>query len=108
MVFLLHLWAIPDHIEGKAVVVFPGDYTFEDPSGVVLFVGDFETKNEASSTGEDSSGQIVFTEASCEVGAPVEFTIDAVVDSEFGDREPVVVKGKFSGDVGEPPAGGYG
>ena len=86
-----HLWAIPEHIGGQAVVIFPGEYTFDNPSGVVLFVGDFETKNEASSTGEDSNGQIVFTKASCEVGSPVELTIDAVIDSEFGDGEPVVV-----------------
>jgi hypothetical protein len=98
------LWAVPEDIEGQAAVVFPGNYTFYDPSGVVLFVGDLETKNEASSKGEDSSGQIVFTQASCEVGAPIEFTIDAVVDSEFGDREPVTVTGTFRGVVGEPPA----
>ena len=99
------LWAIPEDVEGGAAVGFPGDYTFDDPSGVVLFVGDRETKNEASSKGEDSGGQIVFTKASCEVGAPVEFTIEAVVDSEFGDADPIGVAGTFRGVVGEPPAG---
>jgi hypothetical protein len=97
------LWAVPEHIEGKAVVLFPGSYTFYDPSGVVLFVGDLETKNEASSKGEDSSGQIVFTQASCEVGAPIEFTIDAVIDSEFSDGDLVTAKGTFRGVVEPPP-----
>ena len=97
------LWAIPEDVEGGAAVGFPGDYTFDDPSGVVLFVGDRETKNEASSKGEDSGGQIVFTKASCEVGAPVEFTIDAVVDSEFSDGDPLKVEGAFRGVVGPGP-----
>jgi hypothetical protein len=100
-----HLWAIPEHIESQAAVGFPGDYTFDDPSGVVLFVGDAETGNEASTNGDDSSGQIVFTKASCEVGDPVEFTVDAVVDSEFGDGDPVKVKGMYRGVVERSPEG---
>jgi hypothetical protein len=99
------LWAIPEHIEGRAAVGFPGNYTFDDPSGVVLFVGDAETRNEASTTGKDSSGQIVFAQASCDVGAPIEFTIDAVVDSEFSDGDLVTAKGTFRGVVGPPPEG---
>jgi hypothetical protein len=99
------LWAIPDDIAGGATVDFPGDYTFDDPNGVVLFVGDAETGNEASTTGEDSSGHVVFTKADCTFGSAVEFTIEAVVDSEFGDAEPISVKGTFRGVVGEPPVG---
>ena len=98
------LWAIPEDIASGAAVAFPGDYTFDDPSGVVLFVGDAETGNEASTTGEDSSGKVVFSQADCSVGSAVEFTIEAVVDSEFGDAEPITVKGTFRGIVGEPPA----
>jgi hypothetical protein len=98
------LWAIPEDIASGAAVSFPGDYTFDDPSGVVLFVGDAETGNEASTTGEDSSGKVVFSRADCSVGSAVEFTIEAVVDSEFGDSEPITVKGTFRGIVGEPPA----
>jgi hypothetical protein len=33
------------------------------------------------------------------------FTLDVVVGSEFGDREPIVGRGSFSGVVSEPPAG---
>ena len=101
-----HLWAIPDQIDGQVAVGFPGNYTYDDPSGVVVFVGDSKTKNESSSTGQDSSGQIVFAEASCEVGAPIEFTIDAVIDSEFSDGEVITAKGTFRGVV-EPPPEGY-
>jgi hypothetical protein len=100
-----HLWAIPAHIDDQAAVGFPGNYTFDDPSGVVLFVGDTETKNESSSNGDDSSGQIVFAQASCDVGAPIEFTIDAVIDSEFSDGDLVTAKGTFHGVVEPPPEG---
>jgi hypothetical protein len=99
------LWAIPEDVEGGAAVGFPGDYTFDDPSGVVLFVGDAQTQNEASTTGDDSSGQAAFSQADCKAGSTVEFTIDAIVDSEFSDGDPVKVKGTFRGVVQAPPEG---
>jgi hypothetical protein len=102
------LWAIPGDVQGRKPVGFPSEYTFERPRGVVLFVGDAETENEASTEGDDSGGQVVFSQAGCEVGAPIEFTIDALADSEFGDGDPVSVKGTFRGVVAEPPAGWYG
>jgi hypothetical protein len=97
------LWATPRDVTEGTPVRFPGDYTFDDPSGVVFFVGDAETGNEASTTGEDSSGKIVFSQFSCDVGSPIEFTIDAVVDSEFGDADPIAVTGTFRGVVGDAP-----
>ena len=102
------LWAIPADVAEGAAVAFPGDYTFEDPSGVVFFIGDAETGNEASSKGEDSSGHVAFSQVGCEVGSQIEFTIDAVVDSEFGDATSINVAGTFRGVVGEPPAGALG
>jgi hypothetical protein len=101
------LWAIPGDVEEGSAVGFPGDYTFDDPRGVVLFVGDAETENESSTEGEESRGQIAFSQASCDVGDPVEFTIDAVIDSEFFDGKPITARGTFHGVVGDPPAGWY-
>jgi hypothetical protein len=101
------LWAIPGDVQAGSAVRFPGDYTFDDPRGVVLFVGDTETENESSTEGEDSHGRIVFSHASCDVGDPVEFTIDAVIDSEFFDGKPITARGTFRGVVGDPPAGLY-
>jgi hypothetical protein len=37
----------------------------------------------------------------------VEFTIDAVIDSEFFDGKPITARGTFHGVVGDPPAGWY-
>ena len=100
-----HVWATPDDVGSGEPISFPLDPAWGDMRGAQIFVGDSETENEASTAGEDSTGQIVFTKASCDVGAPVEFNIDAVIDSEFFDGDPVEVKGKFSGVLGPAPEG---
>jgi hypothetical protein len=100
-----HVWAVPADVESGRPISFPLDPVWEDRRGAQVFVGDSETDNEASTAGEDSSGHIVFAHASCEVGAPIEFTVDAVIDSEFFDGDPVEVKGTFRGALERPPEG---
>jgi hypothetical protein len=101
-----YLWAVPNDAQAGRRVRFPVDFpAWNKPAGAKLFVGDWPTRNELSTQEEDSSGWISFAQAGCEPGNPVEFSIDAVVGSEFGDAEPVRVEGSFSGVVGEPPPG---
>jgi hypothetical protein len=99
------VWAIVEDVRGGKPVRFPNRFVWNKPRGAEIFVGDFPTENETSTKQEQSSGQIAFEEATCELDGRVEFTLDVVVGSEFGDREPIVGKGSFSGVVSEPPAG---
>lgn len=95
-----HLAAVRrDLVKGKAFR-FPHSFNFDEPSKAQLFIADRPTGNELNTDGEDSSGRIFFRRISCRPGRIVEFTIDAVVDSEFGDRKPMHVTGRFRGRVG--------
>lgn len=76
---------------------FPNAFVFDKPRGAELFVAD--APNEASTAGEDSSGSVTFARAGCRQGARVAFRIDAVLDSEFGNGDPVHVKGRFRAAV---------
>jgi hypothetical protein len=98
------VWAVAADIHPGAHFRFPLQSDYGDPRGVSVFVGDSVTGNELNSTGEDSSGGIAFFEGSCDKGAAVWFRVNAVIDSEFGDAEPVTMTGSFRGVVAEPPA----
>jgi hypothetical protein len=100
-----HVWAVPADVEEGRAISFPLPPAWDDERGAQIFVGDSVTENEASTSGEDSSGQIVFSQASCELGAPIEFTLDAVIDSEFFDGDPVEARGTFRGALEQPPEG---
>jgi hypothetical protein len=100
-----YVWAVPEDVEEGESISFPLPRAWDDERGVQIFVGDSVTENEASTSGEDSSGQISFSQASCEIGAPIEFTVDAVIDSEFFDGDPVRAEGTFRGVLEPPPAG---
>jgi hypothetical protein len=99
------VWAIVEDVGGGEPVHFPNEFVWNRPRGAELFVGDFLTRNEASTKQEGSSGHIVFTKATCELGGEVEFTLDASIGSEFSDRGPVFGSGTFKGVVSDPPAG---
>lgn len=94
-----HLGAVRrDLLRGKAFT-FPHSFVFDEPSGAELFVA-APPDIEASTDTERSRGRLFFTRISCRPGAIVAFRIDAVVGSEFGDGEPVTVRGRFRGRVG--------
>jgi hypothetical protein len=80
-------------------------FEYAHPSGAQLFVADTATGNELNSEGEDSQGRIRFAEGSCKIGAPVSFHLEGLIDSEFGDAQPIRVTGSFSSLVGEAPPG---
>jgi hypothetical protein len=87
-------------------VGFPVNFVWNRPTGAQVFAADDRGNgNEASTEQEDSSGSMRFEDASCQRGARVEFSIDAVLDSEFSDDTPITVRGQFRGTVGAPPAG---
>lgn len=95
-----HLGAVRrDLLNGRAFT-FPHSFVFDEPSNAELFIGDRATGNELSTEGEDSSGRVFFRRISCRPGHVVEFSIDAVVDSEFGDGDTMSVTGVFRGRVG--------
>jgi hypothetical protein len=99
------VWAVPADVQAGKPVSFPLNPAWDSHRGVHIFVGDSVTENEASTGGEDSSGRIVFSQASCHLAAPIEFTLDAVIDSEFFDGEPVRAHGTFRGVLERPPPG---
>jgi hypothetical protein len=93
-----HLGAVRrDLVRGRAFT-FPHSFVFDRPTKAELFVADGD--NEASTEGEDSSGRVFYRRISCRPGRIVEFSIDAVVDSEFSDGDPITVSGVFRGRVG--------
>jgi len=76
---------------------FPSTFIWDDPDSADLFVAD--PPNELSTDGDDSSGYIVFHQLPCENGSTVDFSIDAVLDSEYWNLPSVSVTGRFRGNT---------
>jgi hypothetical protein len=91
---------------GRRRFAFPNDFPSDRPHGALLFV--YDPPNEASSAGEDSSGAMRFTRATCRRGGVVAFRIRAVVDSELFDGPPIRVRGTWRGRVAAPPTFPHG
>jgi hypothetical protein len=99
-----HVIAVVSDLRRQPRVEFPVSFVWNRPTGAFVFVADDRGNgNEASSEQEESGGVIQFDEASCRRGAPVEFSVEGVLDSEFGDDTPIAVRGRFRGTVGAPP-----
>jgi hypothetical protein len=82
-------------------LLFPNFFIFDQPKDVSIFV--FDSPNELSTSEDESSGSIVFQQFDCGSGGEVEFTIDAVIGSEFSDGTPVHVTGTFRAPIGQSP-----
>ncbi len=78
---------------------FPNFFIWDQPKDVDIFVAD--APNELSTSQDDSSGSIVFQKLDCGSGGEVEFSIDAVIDSEFGDGPSMHVTGTFRAPIGQ-------
>lgn len=76
-------------------ISFPNDFIWNQPSGADLFISDAGRGNELSSQTEESTGWIRFTRAGCGEGEWVDFTIDAMIGSEFGDMGGIRVRGSL-------------
>jgi YVTN family beta-propeller protein len=83
---------------------FPRSVLADDPHGAELFVGVAgRPPIEASSSEEEASGSIAFSQLDCALGGMVEFRVKANLGSELFGGERVRVSGSFRGQVGEPP-----
>jgi hypothetical protein len=99
-----HGWelsAVRRNLKTGRPIEFPNDFVSTRPRGALLFV--FDAAIEASSAEEESSGSMVFSRVSCRFGGVVEFSIDAVLGSEFFNGKRVRVSGTFRGHVSRQP-----
>ena len=82
---------------------FPNTFIFDQPRNADLFL--FDPSNELSTQADGSSGSITFQQLNCATGnnGVVEFTINAVIGSEFGDGPSVTASGSLKASVGAPP-----
>jgi hypothetical protein len=80
---------------------FPNFFIFDQPKDVHIFVAD--PPNELSTSEDESSGSITFQKLGCGSGDEIQFTIDAVIGSEFSDGTPVSVTGTFRAPIGQAP-----
>jgi len=80
---------------------FPNTFTWNQPEGVLLFV--LDDPNELSTQEEESRGGIVFQKSSCGTGGEVQFSIDAVIGSEFSGGDSLKVSGTFYAPITGPP-----
>lgn len=81
---------------------FPNTFIWDEPEGVAIYL--FDPPNELAADTDESSGFVVFNRIPCQAGSIVDFTIDAVLGSEYGDMPTVAVRGRFIAPVtGAPP-----
>jgi hypothetical protein len=98
------LQAVVGDIEVRDTLRFPNYFVWDQPDSVHLFL--LDPPNELATNTEESDGFIVFHRLPCPSGTTVDFSIDAVMGSEYGDMSPVTVRGRFTAQVtGPPPAG---
>jgi len=113
-VFSLHVWfgspgepvgwelqGVVGDIEVGDTLRFPNSFIWNQPDGVLLFL--LDPPNELATNTEESDGFMVFHRLPCSSGSTVDFSIDAVMGSEFGDMPPVTVRGRFTAQVTGPP-----
>ena len=89
------LEAVLADVQADPDVRFPTSFVESDPEGAILFAYDAQTRNELSSSFEDSTGGVRFERASCAPVPEIAVTVDGTIDSEFGDREPARVEGSL-------------
>jgi len=115
-VFSLHVWfgspgdpvgwelqGVVGDIEIGDTLRFPNSFIWNQPDGVLLFL--LDPPNELATSMEESGGFMVFHRLPCSSGSTVDFSIDAVMGSEFGDMPPVTVRGRFTAQVTGVTAG---
>jgi hypothetical protein len=90
-----------DIVPGQPIE-FPNEFVSSRPRGAQLFVA--TPRIEASSAEEESSGSLVFSRASCQVGGLIQFSVRAVLGSELFGGTRVRVSGAYRGYVSETPS----
>lgn len=107
--YSLHVWyrslsssggwilnAVVADVELGDTLHFPNYYIWDHPDSVHMFL--LDPPNELATNTEESSGFIVFHSLPCPDGGTVDFTIDAVIGSEYGDMPSVTVRGRFTAE----------
>ncbi len=86
--------AVVADVKRRPVVRLPHSFTFDRPTGAQLFAT--AGGNELNSDTDPSRGRIRFQRVSCGKRLRIAFSVDGRVGSEFGDGEPLTVRGSFS------------
>jgi hypothetical protein len=82
---------------------FPNSFISDQPDSADIFL--IDPPNELSTQAEDASGFIVFHRVPCPNDGVVEFSIDAVLGSEYGGMPTVSMRGRFVAQTtGAPPS----
>lgn len=89
---------LADVVAGKPIR-FPTSIVDARPHGAVLFVAQRQPLIEASTNEEEASGSLSFSQASCQPGATVSFTVHALLGSELFEGRKVRADGSFTGTV---------
>jgi hypothetical protein len=88
------LSAVVADVKRRPVVRLPHSFVFDHPTGAQFFATD--RSNELNSDTDPSSGRIRFQRVSCGKRLRIAFSFSGRVGSEFGDGEPLIVRGSFS------------
>jgi len=80
---------------------FPNSFIWDQPKGVLLSV--LDAPNELSTQEGGSRGGIIFQKLECDIKDEVQFSIDAVIGSEFHDGDSLRVSGTFRATVSGLP-----
>ena len=85
-------------------VSFPNSFIWDEPKNVNLFV--LDPPNEVSTQIDDAGlgGQITFQLLQCGAGGEVQFSVNAVIGSEFSNGPSITVTGSLRAPVGQPPS----
>lgn len=97
-----HLRAVVADVAVGQPLPFPNGFIWDQPKDVDVFLAD--APNELSTTQSPANGSVTFQRFQCGSGGSVEFSIDAVLGSEFWDGPSVGVSGSFRAAVGQPPS----
>ncbi len=96
-----NLRAVVSDVEIGEEIKFPNDYVWDQPKGILLFV--YDPPNELSNDQEESNGGIVFQKLQCGFSGEVQFTINAMLGSEYHGGDSMRVSGDFYAPYTGPP-----
>lgn len=91
---------VSDVVVGEPLA-FPNNFIWDQPDSVHIFL--LDQPNELATDTEMASGTITFHQFPCPSGSTVDFTIDAVLGSEFGGSPSVEAMGRFTTEKTGPP-----
>jgi hypothetical protein len=82
-------------------MAFPNYFVWDHPDSALIFL--LDPPNELSTQQQAARGYVTFYQLPCSSSAQVDFWIDAVLGSEFGDGPSVAMKGRFSAPSRQHP-----